>query len=221
MKTYKFKVKEHEEYGSLGFAPTWYPEGEPFQGMTVAHDIMEHFPKDEGGAEGEFMALGVAYRLRGETGYMQKNGNPHSTIDHISSDIPQIFFTISNTQGHTRIRPAPKKCRIPSKVRDDFWQVVYAGHRLLREEYGQGDLLNRADREHIVNWMAMGYQQAGKRYKGMKFYDLAWCVFDQISEQADKALKYVEEGMELTVRVDFKNMEVRMNCDYPEEDYYQ
>jgi len=60
MKRYTFEVAEHEEYGSLGFKPSWYPKGDPLGGMAVAHDILEHFPKDDGSAEGEYMALGAS-----------------------------------------------------------------------------------------------------------------------------------------------------------------
>ena len=66
MKVYTFKVEEHEEYGSLGFKPSWYPNGAPLGGMTAAHDILEHFPNDNGGAESEFLALGAALWIRGD-----------------------------------------------------------------------------------------------------------------------------------------------------------
>lgn len=50
MKTYVFTVKEHEEFGGLGLAPRWYPNGDPLGGMAAAH--VEHFPGDAGDTEG-------------------------------------------------------------------------------------------------------------------------------------------------------------------------
>lgn len=215
MKTYQFKVKEHEEYGSLGFTPSWYPNGDPLGGMAVAHDILEHFPKDSGDAEGEFMALGASYRIRGKTGYMQKKGNVNPPEVHLASDFPQIFQTTQERNGNTTIRPTKKV-----KIAEDVWQAFHAivenGKNLLESEFEQGHLLADEDKEKIVDWMALGYHKAGQRYKNIDFYTLAYTVFSTIESESDRELENAEEGMILTVKVNIKDLSVIMSLDYPE-----
>lgn len=46
MQKFTFVCKTHDEYGGLGWALKSKPHFEPLPGMTVAHDVMEHFPRD-------------------------------------------------------------------------------------------------------------------------------------------------------------------------------
>lgn len=223
MKTYKFTVKEHEEYGTLGFAPQWYPNGYPLSGMGVAHDILEHFPNDEGEAEGEFMALGASYRIRGETGYFQRNGNVNSPARHLSSDFPMIFDVTEQQRGSTRIKPCPRKARVEPEVLEVFKEIMaYAKEELVEQE--REDVLHEEDEQHIINWMALGYVKAGQRYSWKKcrfdFHSLAHQLFQSIEEQANRLLKCAEEGMELTVKVNLRQLEATCSMDYADGDYY-
>ena len=99
---------------------------------------------------------------------------------------------------------------------------------MLKEEYDQGNLLDKSDMPHIVNWMAYGYQKAGRRYlrkdirkRGIGFYEIAYSLFEKIESEADKLLKHAEEGMELTVKVNRRSLEAELRLSYPgEEEYY-
>jgi len=216
MTTYEFTVKEHEEFGGLGFAPSWYPNGDPLGGMGVAHDILEHFPNDDGGAEGEFMALGCSYRLRGETGYMQRNGNVNRPEVHLASDFEMIFQAIEEMNGHTRIKPCPHTVDLDDEVIDAFREIVRLAKKNFRDNEWPNPIDPR-DEKSIVAWMAYGYHKAGVRYEGHEFYDLAYRLFNTIEERADVLLKGAEEGMKLIVRVDVPEYEAHLVLDY--EDY--
>lgn len=215
MKKYTFKVKEHEEYGGLGFTPSWYPNGDPLPGMTVAHDILEHFPKDDGSAEGEFLALGAALYIRGETGYMQRNGNVNGPKEHLAADLPMVWDYHTNRDRRTTIKP----CGL---VRDEDLmeqcrEIVQIGVRNMRDEDRQAP--DAETQERIARWIAKGYKRASVRYAKHGAYEIAYSVFQKIEEQADRCLRGAEEGMILTVSLNLNNLNVSVDCDYPQDEY--
>jgi hypothetical protein len=224
---YTFTIATHEDFGTLGLKPKWYPDGDPLGGMAAAHDILEHFHPDMGGAEGEFMALGASYRIRGETGYFQRNGNVNDATTHLASDFPMIFQAIEAKQGHTRIRPCAKVCRLEEKVKEAFQAILRKAVVNLQEEVDNNGsdfpAVGKQDHPNILAWMAYGYQKAGQRYsryhqRGIGFYEIAYCLFAKIEEEAEKALKVAEEGMTLTVSVNFLQLQVETSLNY--EDFY-
>jgi len=216
MKTYKFTVAENEQYGGLGFKPSWYPNGDPLSGMAVAHDILEHFAHDQGDAEGEFQALGAALFIRGDSGYFQRNGNVNSPEKHIGSDLSNIWQLHTDRDGRNNLRPCGVMCY--HETMDQCRDVVKEGLKEFEEREQTEPSLR--DCELIARWIAKGYKRAqSQRYAKHDSYTIAYSLFDPIAEQADKALKHAEEGMVLTVRVDFKALKVAVSCDYPQEEY--
>ena len=189
MKRYKFTVKEHSEYGSLGFAPKWYPAGDPLPGMAVAHDILEHFPKDDGSAEGEYQALGAALWIRGESGYFQRNGNINAPKGHISSDLPMIW----RIQSHVR------ECKVVRDVTlmETCRETVQLGVKLVEDEYleySDQSIPSEIEREYIARWIATGFKRAEKRYSYTDSYTVAYQLFRGIEEAADKAFTAETKG---------------------------
>lgn len=221
MKTYRFTVKEHEEFGSLGFAPKWYPNGDPLSGMAVPHDIFEHFNKDEGGAEGEFMALGACYLIRGETGYMQRNGNVNPPHSHLAADFPEIFGHTIEQRGSYDIRTCEKKVKIPDHIREVFILIKQEVITELecREDQELIDAMND-QAEIILKWFAYGYLRAKKRYAKINVHTLAYEVFDYIETQANKLLNGAEEGMELVVKVMLNEYNAEVKLIDPRDRYY-
>lgn len=203
MKRYTFDVQRSEEYGELGFRPSWYPTGDPLPVMTVAHDILEHFPKDDGSAEGEYMALGAALLLRGDSGYCQ-NGRPEQNI---ATDIPTIWGVQASVRPCGPIRDRELRATIDRILFHYREELAY---------YNQdaGGQPTASDLEHIGRWIAKGYNRAKRRYRE-RASEIAWSLFKPIQEEADKALEHAEEGMRLTVWVDFTRLRVRTDYDYP------
>jgi hypothetical protein len=215
MKVYKFTVAEHEEFGSLGFRPAWYPQGDPLGGMAVAHDILEHFPKDDGSAEGEWQALGASLYIRGNSGYYARNGSASTPEQNIASDLPTVFGVLRSRDGRSFAKP----CK-PSRDAEVMSQAREAVSCWLREcEYmSEEDRPDATTCERVACWIAKGYQRAKVRYKTHGAGNVAYGLFAQIEEGADKALKHADEGMVLTVRVDFRALNVSLDCDYPHEE---
>jgi hypothetical protein len=214
MKTYRFTVAEHEEYGNLGFKPSWYPHGDPLGGMAVAHDILEHFPNDDGSAEGEFLALGAALYIRGDTGYFQRNGNVNEAKVHIASDFPMIWQALTDRDGRSTVKHV-QKVR-DTELLDRCREIVRLGIKNLEENGVEPeDLPNHGTRELIARWLAKGYAKAARRYR-MDQHTLSY-VFGKIEAEADKALKYAEAGQVFTVRLDLAHAEIHTELEYPND----
>lgn len=217
MKVYTFNVKEHREYGSLGFAPSWYPSGDPLGGMAVAHDILEHFPKDDGSAEGEFMALGASLWIRGEAGYYS-NGTPE---ENVASDFPLIFDVV-NYQSNCPSFRTPPRHRADEHVEELADNVLQKASKLLREE--REISIHQTDRDKIARWLTYGYVKAYRRYKAIDRhfspYEVCYSLFKPIQDKADNLLKVASEGMQLQVKVNYKQLDVQLTLDYMEDLYY-
>lgn len=210
-RTYTFDVAEHAEYGTIGFRPTWYKAGDPLGGMAVAHDILEHFAGDDSRAEGEYQALGASLWIRGDGGYW--SNSMYTPEEQIASDFDMIWRIQPYVRQAPRIRDEDlrERCRTAvqhavQNMRDNGWESA--------------DMPTALDREHMARWLARGYKRAQRRYKAHSPYLVAWDLFKPIEEAADKALTYAEQGMVLTVRVDYAIRQVWTDCTYPEQADY-
>ncbi len=203
-RTYTFTVAEHREFGTLGFKPSWYPQGDPLGGMVVAHDILEHFPKDDGSAEGEYQALGAALYLRGTGGY----GWNGTAEENIASDLPMIWGIQAYVRPCHKVRAADllDRCR----------EAVRLAIKEMRYSFDEPDLPSAESRENIARWIAKGYKRAERRYRRHSTGSIVWSLFKPIQDQADKALQHAEEGMVLTVRVNVRDYMVSVDLDYPD-----
>jgi len=112
MKAYRFAVAEHAEFGGLGLVPKWYPTGDPLGGMAAAHDILEHFPNDDGSTEGELQALGAAIWVRGEGGVtFDSHGGRYFDLERdIPADFPEIWRHHAE-RHNSRWIDKPPRCR--------------------------------------------------------------------------------------------------------------
>lgn len=204
-----FTVEEHKEYGSLGFTPTWYPAGEPLQGVAVAHDILEHFPGDDGSPEGEYQALGACLYIRGQNYF--RHGSP---AENISADLPRIWETLRYRDNRTHVRVCPP---VKSLVLEEAREAI----EHFQSEVGQYkdahyEKPTAADYTAMVRWIAKGYNQAKRRYPNV--VSVRERLFIPIEQQADARLKHAEPGQILTVSIDWVNLEVSLSCEYPYEE---
>lgn len=213
MKSYQFAVETHPEYRNIGYTPLWYPNGDPYGGMTVAHDIMEHFPNDDGSAEGEFLALGCTIWLRGDSGYMQRKGNHSSTIDNIAAEFPEIWR--AHTQNHERDSIIPCELVDDDEAMEMCREIVKEGNAYIDEFSNES--WNKEDSEYIARYLASGYKRAQDIYPDN--YTAAFCLFKSIEEEADRLLNFAECGQILTVMVDIKRFTAQVELQYPEDDY--
>lgn len=215
MRTFEFVCEEHKEYGGLGWRLSDKPGFDPLPGLTVAHDVLEHFPNGDDSPADEFQALGAAYHIRGDTGYMQRNGNVNPPSAHIASDFPDIFrHVIDEGMGLA----TPPKTRKLTEDHDHAERFVLDVLANVRKEMRSDDYDESFAKEVVRllplagDWMRRGYRRACKRYSGCQFE--AMHVFDLISKKADEILKHASEGDRITVKFD-----VRSACAWVEQVY--
>ena len=214
-----FVCEMHEEYRELGLRPVDMPEADPRN--AVAHDILEHFPGDDGGVEAEFMALGAAYWLRGETGYFQRNGNTHSPEAHIAADFRELYQHVAH-EGFSLEDPSGATGRMLDYEEADeaLVRACCIGLREVNDEdeydaddEALADFTSQESADRIVGWLRLGYLKAVERYAGVDAYTLAHSVFRAIDERAAKWLQGdAVEGQTLRVTVDLKRMSVTMEA---------
>ncbi len=189
---YVFTCAEHEDFGSLGWRLKSQPDFDPLTGMAVAHDILEHFPGGDGSPADEFQALGASIHVR--DGYYA-NG---TAGDNIGSDFPEIMRHI--IYEHMHLNSAPRTNPCDSWVEAEITKAINVLERELEYMHLEPDELASVRRCYpdIRGWMRVGYRKALKRYKGLYKNDIQR-LFREIEQEADRRLKYAEEGAELTV----------------------
>lgn len=217
---FKFICEEHKEYGCNGWRMEDKPHFDPLMGITVAHDVLEHFPNGDESPADEFQALGAGYFIRGETGYMQRKGNINPPAVHIASDFPDIFRHIIDERMGLPVAPKTKKIDI-EYVEEFISELMQEAAKLLESEFGEYEpefvkesleLLPR-----VADWIRIGYRRATKRFGPYQNHAVA--IFQQIEEKADKYLEHANIGDKLTVSFDIKNNKanIRFVESYEEE----
>jgi hypothetical protein len=227
MKPFRFEVAMHEDYGELGLRPKWYPTGDPLGGMAAAHDILEHFPNDDGSTEGELMALGASLHVRQDGG--ATTDGPYSrpfTDRDVEADFPTLWCYNLDREDGRALRTAPRVQDADAVERARA--IAREGLRLVRTKYGETDedgeeRLTFSDDEinQWAAWLAYGYVRAQRRYRHVIGGVCALAsLFMGIAREAERALKRAEEGMILTVHVNVTHHHYRVDCDYPKDHPY-
>lgn len=222
MKTYEFKVAEHEDYGLIGLCPTWMGENpDPLDGTVAAHDILEHGPKDDGSIEAEFMAFGAMFYVRGYDYFASKGRyNPDPAYQAHSDVWEQYRYAMMRGESFTLRDPG----RVPPCDEDDtIERMLDLAKSMCRAEAehdeqdpeAMDEWLSEENIRRMRGWMRKGYRRAVRRYRncswpGGLFYDI------------EKALQpyCVEEylGQTIKVRVDINKRIVRVDDPWDQED---
>jgi len=218
----KFEFAEHKEYGINGWKPMWMKGADPITGQGVPHDILEHHPNMELGAEAEFHALGASWWIRGENGYFM-NGS-RAAADNYASDFVNILERVSN--GEETLHSPCKTRRIDPDFYGDaderLVEIVTKGIRLARDEYEDEEyklMLPRDAHERILGWMRKGYRYAYHRFSPTIDPCSLCCLFERTTERVSRLTEHAEVGMVMRVKLDLRQHEVTAFADYPEEAY--
>ena len=222
----EFKCETNEETGELGIRPAWMPNADPYWAMAVAHDLLEHFPDDDGGVEAEFMALGASYWLRHESGYTQAKypQNDRSAADNLSGDFVELYRHVAH-EGFTLLDPGTVEPIEDEDTDENLRQIARKGLECVREEesYNTDPDEDESDslslfcsdqtRERVLGWLRKGYRRATERFEGCDAYSLAESVFGEIESKVDGWLKgSAEEGMFLEVTIDLDSYSVTIEA---------
>ncbi len=217
----KFRWQEDEDYGEMGWMPTWMKGANVCDGRSAAHDILEHHPNMELGAEAEFHALGAVYWGRGECGDLSIY---HGTVDALSGDFISILQRVAYGQETLN---APPSTRALSEYHyghadEELREIAKKGVKKAREEWVyQSD---ESDHEmpiphdaeqRCLDWMRRGYRYASRRYGMGNNYSMVH-LFNEVARVVDRH-KHADLGMELTVTVNLKRLTAQAYSDYPRE----
>ena len=232
---YKFKYvnDDYEEEGLLNIkAPSTFDPS--FDGELLAHDILEHFPNEEGSIEEELMALGAVMWVRGLGYYWEsyriydfweRKLSPSRRICH---DILNLAYPIRNNPG--ALQGGLSGFKVPNTkplkgdhewIEKEIIEATRLAFKLICEDVDGPDewefevtparfcLMAR-------HWMRKGFRRAQKRYKGHEPEEIAW-VFKRITDQVNEITgtkSMFDEGDMVVVEFVIKNRKVRVYKEY-------
>ncbi len=222
MRYFKFIYMRDPEYGLMGLRLEDRPHFNALSlGQALAHDMLEHFPDDDGSTEHEFMALGASVYVRnGESYYHQVM--PYSKLtasEHLGSELIQQHYYMRNT-GRYAIKKCPRRRRIANGGYDEIMvNAAHEGIHCLQAEFGDDDNedISWATADNITNWFRTGYARAARRYRGIQ----PWRMMDfflQLSEACERVVKRCNyEGQRVHIGIEPATKTIRTK--FIEEDY--
>jgi hypothetical protein len=213
MQKFTFVCKKHEEYGSLGWALKCKPHFEPLGGMTVAHDVMEHFPRDNGTLAAEWQAFGAMMRIRHEGNWWSNQGNTkyQEFGDQAYVDLFDHYRKV--VYGELSVDEAPRTMKLEDDLEEQIQKMVANFRREIDREVDPDDQSCDVDFfcKNLVGWIRIGYRKACKRYSEVPAWKLSE-MFSTIADKADKLLKDAYEGMEMVVEMEAFNGHVSVEA---------
>lgn len=215
----RFIFEEDPEYGNNGWRPLWMKgaTANSGDGRLAAHDILEHHPSMQLGAEAELHALGASYWIRGENGFF--NGD---ATDNYASDFIEMLRRVHygqetlNDPGVTR----PLSESLYGDADETLQTIVRKGFKMAHEEHSYSDdgelELPPNAQARALGWMRKGYRYARQRYSDADGYGMN-CLFVRAAEAVDRVTRHSDLGMEMVVRLDTRRCTVKAHADYPSE----
>lgn len=211
-----FVVEIHEAFGEKGARPIDMPGADPLGGMAVAHDVLEHFPNDDGSVAAELRALGAALYVRGASGVFYRNGGVRSQEDAIAVEFPDLYRHLVY-EGYELARP-PRTCRV-DEMEEVFDECITKGFRNIRDQEEKDTRKEFLDRSLWLGWLRIGYRRAERRFRRVGYHE-AGAMFTKIETWADKFLKHAEEGDRFAVSVSLARRTVKCRpLEIQEEDW--
>jgi hypothetical protein len=216
-----FVADIHEDLGTLGLRMEGRHWADPFGGIGVAHDLMEHFANDNGSTEHELMAFGASIHVRNESMYYCMKGQLHSSpAENLSSDMP-------GQCSYRQQRGDPELLRRPGVTHklDDWLEEILEdvrrkGYKLARDELPDAPRkwLAPDPEKRFIGWMRNGYRKALLRHKGCDSATLCH-LFSELEAKADRALQYADPGMRFRASFSPRARRISFTEIEPEEYY--
>ena len=214
------KIFEYHDMNDKGYsgllelnAPN---EFNPGQGLTVAHDCIEHFKGDDGSCDKEFMAFGAMLWIRGDNGRLT---NYASGWDYSKGMATDLSLDVWNhyCENHD-LKPFTPKSRYSykiEKIANATKDFIYSDHSM---ENIDKDKLNYFI-EGLKYWISVGYSKAKKKYPNSSY---ALCTFELIQEKVDKIIKYCQpyDLVEIKYRISSIFVEIKHTRSFERKDMY-
>lgn len=185
-------------FGNQGLRPASQPDFNYFDGMGVAHDLLEHFPSDKGTLPDEFMALGAMLHVRKDYFYKMRPNNKTTITGNLASDLINLFGYWQGGQFPEGGFWTPPKAKKP----EDFDLAEY---KKIIKGYSTSEFQPEDSKEFIrfgmasIPWIYKGYWRARARYKHV--HDTS-SLFIEIERNVNEAIKTISQfGEEVDVKL--------------------
>lgn len=209
-----FVCEEHEEHGTLGFREKSKPHFDPYGGMAVAHDCLEHFPDDKESIEYEAQALGAMLHIR-----RSSRMSHHEQWEDIQSDCIDLFhlyrydgraFNSPTTQMEKPLRDRYAQEQIQKLVASlpNFLKIENDYENEYEDVKERAEQLIMIFSANMGGWMRHGFRRCKRRWRGDGYY--VGQVFTGIRDEVDRVLKYAEAGDEIKVIVNMKRYDFKV-----------
>jgi hypothetical protein len=184
--------------------------------MGVAHDILEHFPDDDGGVEAEFRALGASLFVRNfEQYYGAKGQRCTNPGENVGSDFPDIMRHVWHEGFSLAMPPGAQGAKRldPNDVEPYLETAILEGQKNCRD---MDESMTVEESIAAMRWMRLGYRAAVRRFYRMGASPTRLCeLFEKIEDAANDILDNELYG-DFRFRVDVKCGTVKVDCT---EDY--
>jgi hypothetical protein len=204
-----FDVREHPEWGSMGLRMQGKPHFEPLTGMAIPHDLLEHFPDDNGTLEDELQALGASLYVRDGSSYYAQAGSMYRDPSvHIASDMRMQARNYVDRSYLLR-DPGITRRLDDEYLEDQIQQTCIRAVKELREEFEDAMdwfpawLNSEEQRKRFVGWMRLGYRRAVKRYSHVSTHQCLSAFLD-CQKKVDDFLKGAYEYQTVRVTINLK-----------------
>ena len=166
--------------------------------MAVAHDVLEHFPKDDS-TTGELMAQGAMVHIRGSEYFRAKGRRDTSVAAQGAGEIAALLEKVRTGEWVSILPAGARYCQ---PIESHLSELITEIESNMQSEF-ERDMTIEED-ELVRYWVSVGFQRALKRYKGTDRGELL-DAFTRIEDEADRVLKRAEEGDTLTVNLVWRN----------------
>lgn len=203
-----FEWREDEELGGYGWIPKGKPNFNACDGRGIAHDSMEHFANEEETMDAEMRAFGAILRGRGEGGWFFQGHVPNIAY-HLGSDI--AGFLRDMRYGEWKLTDPGKTYALKGDMEDEIQAGIKNALKTANDEADSEDnpFVRDQTTDWMIGWMRRGYRMAHRRWHGADACELSW-LYDSIAKEHDEQFKGGEEGDQLIVTIDPRNLRFTM-----------
>jgi hypothetical protein len=212
---HNFTLKEHEDTGYNGWVLDTKPYFDPVDGIGVAHDVLEEFPRGQDQPHDELMAIGALIFGRGS---MSGAFNRRGLHEVVGGEFHELMRHVYDEDNYY-LTPAPSTKPLGEDWEREEEVIVDAGE-YAREYFptciDSGEFTEEQVREIIefipdaCNWLRIGFRRARRRYyPHFDGYDVA-SMFERIQREVDKVTKYAEEYDKLRVIVSYRRHDLQV-----------
>lgn len=221
--------REDKDRGFWGLCLANRPHFDPGDGRTIAHDVLEHFPDDDGSMEHEYLALGALMHVRDGSAWLHDGPFPsRTTLGYTlaSETIEQFHYHGADYQ--MRLPPRHRPVDPDDEVEEAIQEAARLAPKLLAAKFHYddrdiGQVAWLQDPSLFAGWLRAGYVRARRRYRGYSSLDLHY-TFRDIARVVNAWLDAAKQrgyplGTRLRLDVSLRRREARLVVTEPGWDY--